>query len=143
MSALLAQPWLRPRTTIRSSSSAPSGAPTAAGDGDPATVRPAPRAGLAAEVAQLAGGASRLAERALDAADRGRLDLAGHLAEWAALSAPEDRDAAGPRRRVRAARRRHAGVDGAGHLHLGTGRGPGQGRRRRPVVDDARGRWAP
>ncbi|MEH0820223.1 MULTISPECIES: alkyl sulfatase dimerization domain-containing protein [unclassified Micromonospora] len=93
VSALLAQPWLRPtyddpqfivRTVWR----------TYGGwyDGDPSTVGPAPRADLAAEVAQLAGGACRLAERALDAADRGRLDLAGHLAEWAALSAPEDRD---------------------------------------------------
>ncbi len=89
---LLAQPWLRPtyddpefiiRTVWR----------TYGGwyGGDPSTVKPAPRADVAAEVARLAGGASRLAEQAVAAADRGRLDLAGQLAEWAALSAPDDR----------------------------------------------------
>ena len=59
-------------------------------DGDPAHLKPAPEAELAAEVAALAGGAGRLAERALELADTGDLRLAAHLAELAALAAPGD-----------------------------------------------------
>jgi len=67
-------------------------------DGNPATLKPAPEAALAAELAELAGGAGVLAERALvlaegaaagAEADRA-LRLAGHLAELAALAAPDD-----------------------------------------------------
>ncbi|WP_433888430.1 alkyl sulfatase dimerization domain-containing protein [Streptomyces sp. CA-111067] len=56
-------------------------------DGDPAALRPAPRAELAAEVAELAGGPQALARRALLLAKDGDLRLAGHLAEFAALAA--------------------------------------------------------
>src|SRR5689334_6459535 len=59
-------------------------------DGDPAHLKPAPPAALAAELAALAGGASRLADRAGDLADEGELRLAAHLAELAALAAPDD-----------------------------------------------------
>lgn len=59
-------------------------------DGNPAHLKPAPEAALAVEVASLAGGPGRLAERALALADGGDLRLAGHLAEWAALAAPDD-----------------------------------------------------
>ena len=62
-------------------------------DGNPATLKPAREAALATEVAALAGGAARLAARALDLAETGgddALRLAGHLAEMAALAAPED-----------------------------------------------------
>jgi alkyl sulfatase BDS1-like metallo-beta-lactamase superfamily hydrolase len=59
-------------------------------DGDPARLKPAPDATVAAEVAALAGGADRLAARALAVADAGDLRLAGHLAQWAALAAPDD-----------------------------------------------------
>jgi alkyl sulfatase BDS1-like metallo-beta-lactamase superfamily hydrolase len=59
-------------------------------DGDPAHLKPAPEADLAAEVAALAGGAGRLADRALEVADAGDLRLAAHLAELAALAAPGD-----------------------------------------------------
>ncbi|MDQ1444148.1 MAG: hypothetical protein QOI20_612 [Acidimicrobiaceae bacterium] len=67
-------------------------------DGNPATLKPAPDAALAREVADLAGGASVLAARAEALAagaddginDDGSLRLAGHLAEWAALAAPDD-----------------------------------------------------
>lgn len=59
-------------------------------DGDPATLMPAPRARLAAELAALAGGAELLARRARVLLERGELRLAGHLAELAALAAPED-----------------------------------------------------
>src|SRR5580700_7928944 len=67
-------------------------------DGNPATLKPAPESALAGELADLAGGASVLADRALalvesaapgtDAAPA--LRLAGHLAELAALAAPTD-----------------------------------------------------
>lgn len=59
-------------------------------DGNPATLKPAPEGALAAEVAALAGGADRLAARARELADAGDLRLAGHLAGWAALAAPEE-----------------------------------------------------
>jgi alkyl sulfatase BDS1-like metallo-beta-lactamase superfamily hydrolase len=59
-------------------------------DGNPATLKPAPEAALATELAALAGGAAQLAARALEVADEGDLRLAGHLAELAALAAPGD-----------------------------------------------------
>jgi alkyl sulfatase BDS1-like metallo-beta-lactamase superfamily hydrolase len=59
-------------------------------DGNPAHLKPAPDAAVAAEVAALAGGAGRLAERAQAVADAGDLRLACHLAEMAALAAPAD-----------------------------------------------------
>jgi alkyl sulfatase BDS1-like metallo-beta-lactamase superfamily hydrolase len=66
-------------------------------DGNPAHLKPAPEAELAAELAQLAGGSDRLASRALelarDGADDGALRLAGHLAELA-LRADPDAEAA-------------------------------------------------
>jgi glyoxylase-like metal-dependent hydrolase (beta-lactamase superfamily II) len=63
-------------------------------DGNPATLKPAPERELAAELAALAGGAVRLADRALalataDATDQS-LRLAGHLAELAWLAGPGD-----------------------------------------------------
>jgi alkyl sulfatase BDS1-like metallo-beta-lactamase superfamily hydrolase len=62
-------------------------------DGNPANLKPAREAALAAELAQLAGGAERLAERArelaADGADDGSLRLAGHLAELAFRAAPD------------------------------------------------------
>ncbi len=57
-------------------------------DGNPAHLKPAPEAELAAELAQLAGGADRLAERALELAGEGSLRLAGHLAELALQADP-------------------------------------------------------
>jgi glyoxylase-like metal-dependent hydrolase (beta-lactamase superfamily II) len=63
-------------------------------DGNPATLKPAPERELAAELAALAGGAARLADRALalataDASDED-LRLAGHLAELAWLAGRDD-----------------------------------------------------
>ncbi|HEX8645460.1 MAG TPA: alkyl sulfatase dimerization domain-containing protein [Thermoleophilaceae bacterium] len=58
-------------------------------DLNPANLKPAPDAELAAELAALAGGAERLAERAVELAEAGSLRLAGHLAELAALAEPE------------------------------------------------------
>jgi alkyl sulfatase BDS1-like metallo-beta-lactamase superfamily hydrolase len=59
-------------------------------DGNPAHLKPAPDAVLAAELASLAGGASVLADRAAELAAQGDLRLAGHLAELAAHAAPDD-----------------------------------------------------
>lgn len=58
-------------------------------DGNPANLKPARDSALAEEIAALAGGALRVAERALElSASDPR--LAGHLAEMAALAAPGD-----------------------------------------------------
>ncbi|HET6950754.1 MAG TPA: alkyl sulfatase dimerization domain-containing protein [Acidimicrobiales bacterium] len=59
-------------------------------DGDPAHLKPAPAAALARELAELAGGAGVLADRAGELAAAGDLRLAGHLAELAAQAAPDD-----------------------------------------------------
>jgi len=66
-------------------------------DGDPAHLKPAPAASLAAELAALAGGAARLAQRAGELAAAGDLRLAGHLAELAWQAAPADADVAAVR----------------------------------------------
>jgi glyoxylase-like metal-dependent hydrolase (beta-lactamase superfamily II) len=59
-------------------------------DGDPSHLKPAPAAALATELASLAGGADRVADRAREVAAAGDLRLAGHLAELAAQAAPDD-----------------------------------------------------
>jgi alkyl sulfatase BDS1-like metallo-beta-lactamase superfamily hydrolase len=59
-------------------------------DGNPAHLKSAPDAAVAAEVAALAGGAAVLASRAQELAAAGDLRLAGHLAEMAAQAAPDD-----------------------------------------------------
>ena len=69
-------------------------------DGNPATLKPAPDAALATEVASLAGGVGVLADRALALAEAGDLRLAGHLAELAALAAPDDAGVHGVRAEV-------------------------------------------
>ncbi len=60
-------------------------------DGDPSHLKPAPAAALARELADLAGGAPRLAERAHELAAAGEMRLAGHLAELATQAAPGDK----------------------------------------------------
>ncbi|MFB4267374.1 alkyl sulfatase dimerization domain-containing protein [Nonomuraea sp. GTA35] len=59
-------------------------------DGNPAHLKPAPEAVLAKTVAELAGGPAALADAALRALSEGDERLAGHLAEMAALAAPDD-----------------------------------------------------
>jgi alkyl sulfatase BDS1-like metallo-beta-lactamase superfamily hydrolase len=59
-------------------------------DGDPSSLLPARRVAVAREVAGLAGGTHRLAARARELADAGDLRVAAHLAELAALAAPDD-----------------------------------------------------
>lgn len=60
--------------------------------GRPSELKPSPRATLAREIAALAGGAARLAERASAIADAGDMRLAGHLADFALEAAPGDGD---------------------------------------------------
>ena len=61
-------------------------------DGDPSSLKPAPRVDLARELADLAGGADVLAKRSEQLAAEGNLRLAGHLAELAALASPEQHE---------------------------------------------------
>jgi alkyl sulfatase BDS1-like metallo-beta-lactamase superfamily hydrolase len=75
-------------------------------DGDPAHLKPAPAAALAVELAELAGGAGRLAERAGELAADGDLRLAAHLAELAAQAAPDDKAVHATRAAVFGARAR-------------------------------------
>jgi alkyl sulfatase BDS1-like metallo-beta-lactamase superfamily hydrolase len=60
-------------------------------DGNPAHLKPARTADLATELAQLAGGANKLAERAAALAEAGNTRLAAHLAEFASAAAPDDK----------------------------------------------------
>ncbi len=75
-------------------------------DGDPSHLKPAPAAALATELASLAGGPARLAERAREIAATGDLRLAGHLAELAAQAAPADKGVHAVRAEVFGARAR-------------------------------------
>ena len=89
--ALLARPWLRPtyddpRFIVRNLWRLYGGWY----DGNPAHLAPAPERELAAALAELAGGARELADRAEALAAAGRLDLACHLAELASQAAPDD-----------------------------------------------------
>jgi alkyl sulfatase BDS1-like metallo-beta-lactamase superfamily hydrolase len=60
-------------------------------DGNPANLKPAPDAALAAELAAVAGGAGKLAARAQALAEAGELRLACHLIEFASRAAPDDK----------------------------------------------------
>ncbi len=73
-------------------------------DQNPAHLKPAPDAAVAREYAALAGGATALADRARELLGRGELRLAAHLAEAAALAAPDDRSVAAARAEVYGAR---------------------------------------
>lgn len=74
-------------------------------DGDPATLKPAPTGALAEEIAELAGGARRLARRAFELSEAGDHRLACHLAELAGRAEPDDREVLKLRRDVYRARR--------------------------------------
>jgi alkyl sulfatase BDS1-like metallo-beta-lactamase superfamily hydrolase len=58
--------------------------------GRPSELKPAPRLALARELAELAGGARRLAERAEALARAGEVRIALHLADTALEAAPGD-----------------------------------------------------
>lgn len=76
-------------------------------DGDPSTLKPAPKAALAAELTELAGGATVLADRAEVLSAAGEHRLACHLVELAAQSSPDDPAIHRVRARVYAERSRH------------------------------------
>ena len=57
-------------------------------DGIPSTLKPAPFAAQAREIAALAGGVERLLARVRDLLTAGELRLAAHVADWAAGAAP-------------------------------------------------------
>ncbi len=61
-------------------------------DGNPSHLKPAPDRLVGVELAEIAGGAGKLASRAATAAARGDHALACHLAEWSWLAKPEDRE---------------------------------------------------
>jgi len=59
-------------------------------DGTPSHLKPASEINQAKEIANLAGGATKLAERALELMNTGEFRMACHLAEWAWLDSPND-----------------------------------------------------
>jgi len=59
-------------------------------DGTPSHLKPAPEIDQAKEIAKLAGGAKKLADRAKVLAKKGDLRMACHLAEWAVQSSPKN-----------------------------------------------------
>jgi glyoxylase-like metal-dependent hydrolase (beta-lactamase superfamily II) len=59
-------------------------------DGAPSRLKPAPDAVLAGELADLAGGTTRLIDRAMQLAEAGEFRLASHLADLAGWAAPRD-----------------------------------------------------
>ena len=80
-------------------------------DGNPASLKPANDRLVAAEIAELAGGAGRLADRAEALIAEGSSDserLAGHLIEMAWLAAPKDSAVAAARQRILSARAERA-----------------------------------
>ncbi len=97
-------------------------------DGNPATLKPAPEAALASELAALAGGASRLVERARSLLADGELRLAGHLAELARLAAPDDGAVADAHGEVFAHLRDAATSTMARGVYAAAARGDGSGR---------------
>lgn len=74
-------------------------------DQDPATLKPAPKASLAAEVVALAGGVDALVARAGEVAAAGDLRLASHLVEFAVQAEPESAAAHAVRAEVYGLRR--------------------------------------
>ena len=88
-------------------------------DGNPASLKPSPDKVLAGELADLSGGASVLADRALALADLAKeaperreadaaLRLAGHLAEMAWLASPDDSGIQAAKQAVFSLRAEHA-----------------------------------
>jgi alkyl sulfatase BDS1-like metallo-beta-lactamase superfamily hydrolase len=72
-------------------------------DGDPSSLKPAPRSAVAAEMVALAGGVDAVAKRALALAEAGddeSLRLAGHLAQMAVDAEPSSTVAHGARAEV-------------------------------------------
>jgi alkyl sulfatase BDS1-like metallo-beta-lactamase superfamily hydrolase len=75
-------------------------------EGNPARLKPAPDAALAAEVTGLCGGVGPLIERARALAESDELRLACHLIEMAVMTAPDDKAAHAARAEIYAQRRK-------------------------------------
>lgn len=75
-------------------------------DASAAHLKPAPQAQLAAELADIAGGADVLMRRAVELAEAGDFRLASHLIDFAGLAAPDDIAVHGARAELYLARRR-------------------------------------
>jgi alkyl sulfatase BDS1-like metallo-beta-lactamase superfamily hydrolase len=73
-------------------------------DGTPSHLKPAPEAARAKEIVELAGGVERIIARALARLAGGELQLASHLADWAAAASPENREAHAARAKIYATR---------------------------------------
>jgi alkyl sulfatase BDS1-like metallo-beta-lactamase superfamily hydrolase len=73
-------------------------------DGVPSHLKPAPEREQAEEIARLAGGPQKLAERAGELSTLGSHRLACHLADWAHLASPDSRSIRDIRGRAYAAR---------------------------------------
>lgn len=73
-------------------------------DGNPANLKPAPDAAVAAEVAALAGGTDRLVARALELSSTGDDRVACHLIEMASLAQPDAADVRSARATIFGAR---------------------------------------
>lgn len=69
-------------------------------DGDPAHLKPAPAAELAGEIAALAGGAEKLAQRAARLVETGQTRLAAHLIELAGTASPKSAEIQATRAKV-------------------------------------------
>lgn len=74
-------------------------------DGNPANLKPAPEAIVAQELASLAGGVTKLIDRARVLAEAGDMRLACHLIEMATLAEPENKEAHGARSEIYTKRR--------------------------------------
>ncbi|MHA1930988.1 MAG: alkyl sulfatase dimerization domain-containing protein [Promethearchaeota archaeon] len=61
-------------------------------DGTPSHLKPAPEIAIANEIVNLAGGVDNITKRAKELLDDGELRLASHLAEWAWLNSPENKN---------------------------------------------------
>jgi alkyl sulfatase BDS1-like metallo-beta-lactamase superfamily hydrolase len=73
-------------------------------DGTPSHLKPASMADQARQIAELAGGAGKLVERATEKFTAGDLEMASHLIDWAVTAAPEDQAAHAMRMKIYAAR---------------------------------------
>jgi alkyl sulfatase BDS1-like metallo-beta-lactamase superfamily hydrolase len=73
-------------------------------DGVPSHLKPSSITDQARQIAELAGGAGKLVERATERFATGDLAMASHLIDWAVTAAPEDQAAHAMRMKIYAAR---------------------------------------
>ncbi|MCC6876440.1 MAG: MBL fold metallo-hydrolase [Sandaracinaceae bacterium] len=97
-------------------------------DGDPSTLKPAPKTALAEELAALSGGAKRLARRAMELSEIDEHRLACHLIELAALADSADAEVRALRARIyRARAQTESSLMARGVFHGAAEEGPNRG----------------